>query len=289
MQSDSPHQPSSRSQPLRPPSELYLELLKLSLTAILRPEQYTPAPLPKEGVKGWLNGWIGNRLRNDGFEIVRRKEFNYAERYRGSECWPLEAETMIGIPRLNNVQKCVESVLRDGVPGDLIETGVWKGGTTIFMRALLEVLGNRNRRVWVADSFKGVPPPSADLYPADAGDFHHTYPLDASLETVRENFRKYGMLDDRVQFLEGWFKDTLAVAPIKEIAVMRLDGDIYESTMDALKPLYPKLSIGGYCIIDDYQVHKPCAMAVEDYRSAHGITEPIELIDHTAVYWRRER
>jgi len=56
-----------------------------------------------------------------------------------------------------------------------------------------------------------------------------------------------------------------------------------------LKPLYPKLSVGGYCIVDDYQVHKPCAMAVDDYRGSLGITEPIQLIDHTAVYWRRER
>jgi O-methyltransferase len=176
------------------------------------------------------------------------------------------------------------------VPGDLIETGVWRGGSTILMRAVLEAYGVRDRRVWVADSFAGLPPPSPEKYPADLGDTFHTYPeLAVSLEKVQANFAKYGLLDGQVRFLEGWFKDTLPGAPIERLAVARLDGDMYESTMDALVALYPRLSIGGYLVVDDFGAVPACRKAVEDYRAEHGIDEPIEAVDWTGVFWRRER
>jgi O-methyltransferase len=209
-------------------------------------------------------------------------------RATGRECWPPEAESMIGLLRLENIQQCIESVIRDKVPGDVIETGVWRGGATIFMRAALEAYGDQERIVWVADSFEGLPPPDEN-YPADAGDSHFTYsPLAVSMEQVQANFRRYKLLDDRVRFLKGWFKDTLPTAPIERLSVMRLDGDMYQSTMDAITALYPKLSVGGYCIVDDYLWHKPCAQAVEDYCKMNGITKTIHKVDWTGVYWQKE-
>ena len=77
-------------------------------------------------------------------------------------------------------------------------------------------------------------------------------------EEVKANFRRYGLLDDQVRFLPGWFKDTLQDAPIDRIAVLRLDGDLYESTIQALDALYPRVSPGGFCIIDDYLAVKAC-------------------------------
>ena len=184
---------------------------------------------------------------------------------------------------------CVTDVLRRGVPGDLIETGVWRGGSVIFMRAILAAYGDAARKVWVADSFEGLPPPDP-RYAADAGDVFHGFEvLAVSLEQVKANFARYSLLDERVQFLKGWFKDTLATAPIGPLAVARLDGDMYESTMDALRPLYPKLSVGGYLIVDDYGTVPGCKQAVDEYRKEHGITEPIIDIDGWGVYWRRER
>jgi O-methyltransferase len=103
---------------------------------------------------------------------------------------------------------------------------------------------------------------------------------------VRSNFAKYGLLDDQVVFLKGWFKDTLPVAPIGKLALIRLDGDMYGSTMDALLALYPKLSPGGYCVIDDYALDG-CKKAVTDYRKNSGISAPIEHIDWTGAYWRK--
>jgi O-methyltransferase len=210
------------------------------------------------------------------------------ERRRCGGDWPPFAETMIGLQRLDNLQHCIEAVLRDRIPGDLIETGVWRGGATIFMRAVLEAYGDRERTVWVADSFRGLPRPDA-RYPADAGDLLWTAQLLAvSLEEVKRNFMRYGLLDDRVKFLAGWFKDTLPTAPITHLALLRLDGDLYESTMIALTALYPKLSPGGFLIIDDFDAMPPSRKAVEDYRNAHDIAEPVELINCGGAFWRKK-
>jgi len=197
-------------------------------------------------------------------------------------------ETMIDRVALDTLDACVRTVIREGVPGDLIETGVWRGGACILMKAVLTAMGDTSRTVWVADSFRGLPKPDAGTYPADAGDTLWMDSLGVSVETVKRNFRKYGLLDDRVRFLEGWFKDTLPSAPIDRLALMRLDGDLYESTIQALTALYPKLSIGGFCLIDDYGAIPACAKAVHDFRDRHGITEPLEMPQNPGpAHWRR--
>jgi len=145
------------------------------------------------------------------------------------------SHTMIGRKRLDNLQSCMEKIVRSNIPGDFIETGVWRGGTTIFMRGFLASYDIKDRFVWVADSFKGVPPSSheedkeidlsASVLPV----------LAVSLEKVKELFSRYDLLDSQVKFLKGWFKDTLHTAPISKLSLLRLDGDLYESTMDALE------------------------------------------------------
>ena len=94
------------------------------------------------------------------------------------------------------------------------------------------------------------------------------------------------MLDDQVKFLKGWFCDTLPTAPIERIALLRMDGDLYSSTMDALKYLYPKVSPGGYVIVDDYNSWAACRQAVNEYRLEHGIHEALIPVDPHAVYWK---
>jgi len=196
---------------------------------------------------------------------------------------------MIGLRRMDNIQYCLEQVIRDDVPGDLIETGVWRGGACIFMKANLMAWGDTTRNVWVADSFQGLPKPDPSRFPADAGDtLHKRGGLSVGADQVRHNFERYGVLDDRVKFLVGWFKDTLPTAPIESLSVMRLHGDMYESTWQAIEPLYPKLSPGGFCIVDDFGSHgSQAGQAVHDYRKAHGIDEEIVDIDGFGAYWRK--
>lgn len=202
--------------------------------------------------------------------------------------WPSVAHTMIGRYRMANIRQVVEQVLRDDIPGDLIETGVWRGGACIYMRGILLAHEVTDRKVYVVDSFEGLPPPNPNMYPADKDDLHHTFQaLAVSLEDVRRNFDKYGLLDDRVVFLKGWFKDVLPTAPIEQLAVLRLDGDMYESTMDGLVNLYHKLSVGGFIIIDDFAL-PGCRQAVSDFRVMYDIQEQLYNIDNMGSYWRKE-
>jgi O-methyltransferase len=227
-------------------------------------------------------------LKAGDLMLVRKRPFDQRKRDLGQD-HPADAETMMGMQRLTTLQRCVEAVLADDIPGDLVECGVWRGGACILMRAVLEAYGDKTRRVWVADSFAGVPPPDTANYKADKGmRFDRLAHILAVPETeVRANFRRYGLLDDQVRFLPGWFKDTLHDAPIDRIAVLRLDGDLYESTIQALDALYPRLSPGGFCIIDDYHVVKPCRQAVTDYRAKHGVSAEIVDIDGSGVLWRK--
>ncbi len=197
---------------------------------------------------------------------------------------------MVGLERLNNVQACLERVITDNVPGDFIETGVWRGGASIFARAVLLALGSR-RSVYVADSFCGFPPPRE----GDDGDPHHTinYPyLSVSLTDVQSAFERYGLLDGQVKFVQGYFHETLpSLSGLW--SVIRADADSYSSTMTILNSLYPALSIGGYVILDDYVpgdvAPNGCRRAVDDFRAARGITEPLQQIDWAGMFWRRER
>jgi len=260
---------------------LYLDLMKRCLTNFI----YGNAEQEIISRKGFKKMLVAALFEKDVY-LAKAKPFDREKRKKGLD-WPVTAHTMIGMERLDNLQYCMEQVLQNSIPGDVIETGVWRGGSTIFMRAILKAYNVVDRRVWVADSFQGLPPPDENLYPQDAGDVHHTIDeLKISLEQVKANFESYGLLDDQVKFLKGWFKDTLPLAPIDRLALIRLDGDMYESTMDALKALYPKLSVGGYLIVDDYCISS-CAKAVHDYRAQHGITEEIIPIDGTGVYWKR--
>jgi O-methyltransferase len=225
------------------------------------------------------------QLAKHKLEIVSTVDFDPAKCEEGGS-WPAEAETMVGTKRLDNIEYCITQILRDGVRGDFIETGVWRGGAAIYMLAVLKAF-EASRDVWMADSFEGLPKPNPK-HAADAGDIHWKFShiLAVSLEEVKANVQRYGLLDEKVHFLKGWFCDTLPTAPLEKVALMRLDGDMYGSTMDAFESLYPKLSHGGFCIIDDYALDG-CRKAVHDYRSQHGIGEEMVKIDHSAVFWRK--
>jgi O-methyltransferase len=262
---------------------LYLDLLKQVLTRNLMLDQEVRDVRPRG-----LAGMFTDAARRKGYRLVAPMPGSQAERAavraEGKD-WPSTAETMIGLARLDNLQHCIETALADNVPGDVIETGVWRGGACIFMRGVLAAHDVTDRKVWVADSFKGLPEDDG----RDPGDIFHTYEaLAVDLDTVRRNFERYGLLDDQVVFLEGWFKDTLPDAPIEHLAVVRLDGDMYGSTWDAIDALYPKLEPGGFLIVDDYGAVEGCRRAITDYREAHRVTEPIEEIDWAGVFWRKD-
>ncbi len=297
------------------PHQLYLDMVKRAVTNIIYQDESE------------FYYDRGKTLRADGFDLYRRTE--------GVD-FPTKAHTMVGMRRLNNLQECIETVLREDIDGDIIESGALCGGASIFARAVLKAHGDTDRRVFVCDTFMPQPPsppvflflifwpmlwlaasipsrwwqrrlffilqqmqksfprcndPSDDVvqfvmdmlrYPRV---FHK---LATSLDDVKSHFARYGLLDEQVVFLKGFFSDTMPTAPIEQLSVLRLDGDTYESTMDVLEPMYSKLASGGFCIVDDYCI-SDCRRAVNEYRAKHGIKDPITIIDQGGAYWRKSR
>jgi hypothetical protein len=142
----------------------------------------------------------------------------------------------------------------------------------------------------VADSFEGLPPPDATRFPADRrSSFHVFRELAVSEAEVRRNFAAYDLLDEQVVFVKGFFEHTLAGIPAERFALARLDGDMYQSTMEGLMHLYGRLSEGGFIVIDDYGALSGCRQAVHEFRDANSIKDEIRPIDGSAVWWQKSR
>lgn len=278
-------------------ADLYIDLLKQSLTASLydesawRPARRHGVPLallrdPKKFIWRVMQNLVVSVFEKFNLILVRNRPY-VADVREGGLDWPCFGFTMVGLRGLDNIQQCVEKILDENVPGDFVETGVWRGGSCIFMRALLSQHSISDRAVWCCDSFEGMPVIGNKDKSFDSTNElnSHDY-LSVTLEQVQANFRRFGLLDDRVKFLKGWFSDTLPTAPIDRISLLILDGDYYESTKDALTYLYPKMSPGGVVIIDEYQGWIGCRTAVDEYREQHGIHADLQKIHMNAVYWR---
>lgn len=267
--------------------EMYLDLLKRTLTGALFASEYERHTLrPGRLLLRCLHRVAKRILAPLGLELVRLVRSgpeDYVESGHEARNRVEAAETMLGTRQLDQMQFCINDVCDRGIPGDVLEAGVWRGGMTIFMRAVLKARRDSSRRVWVVDSFAGLPNPdaNADSFGWKGGD------MAVSLDEVKSNFMRYGLLDDQVTFLKGFFSDSLPNAPVSALSVLRVDADLYESTLDVLNSLYPKLTPGGYAIFDDYQNLKDCRRAVDQYRQANGISDPISKIDSRAVFWRR--
>jgi len=273
------------------PRALYLDLLKKSVLGELHLENEVRLLYLRECIEG------GERLDLATLHDIRRRRAPMYEEYRrcrsqgriyGARLANLGfPHTMVGEARLDNVHRCLDAILADGIPGDLIECGIWRGGTAIFMAGFLAAHRVEDRCLWVADSFQGLPPPAG---PEDDG-------LDLSREqwpslaidrpTVEDLFERYGLRDARVRFLEGWFRDTLPSAPMAELALLRIDADLHSSTTDVLESCYDLVAPGGFVIVDDYGCIPQCRRAVDEFRTRRNIGGAPEPVDWTAVYWRK--
>jgi O-methyltransferase len=238
----------------------YLDLLKLCLCDLAGSSTISIGAMPDGTV-------MSRELRGEELRL----------RAAGMD-WPLQGMTMVGLARLDDLQHCVETLVRDGVAGDLIEAGAWRGGASMLMRATLDSLGEE-RTVCVADSFQGFPQEAAEEL--SGFDF-----LAVPLEEAQASFARLG-LGRGVEFVPGFFEKTLAGFAGRQWALVRLDGDTYESTRAALEALYPGLARGGFLVVDDYGSFEGCRRAVDEFRHTHAIGDPLEQIDWTGARWRR--
>lgn len=257
----------------------YLELIELSLTGSLlpeaargecHPERQPPSPRGKVGTCSAVN---------QGPFIVHR-------RLVGRD-WPTHGVTMVGHARLHNLRHCLQSAIAQNVPGDFVELGVWRGGASIYARALLEVYEQRERSVRLFDAFGRIPGYGA------ASKF-----LAVTLPEVEDNFKAYG-LHEGVEFNAGLYNETLPQFYHKHkdnrfarIAVLRIDGNFYESYQDALYYLWEFVPVGGFVIFDDYvEGHNAPWLGHfwAEFKLAHGLREKLHAVDWTSSYFRKEK
>jgi O-methyltransferase len=268
----------------------YLQLLKKALVNLIYPEhelrlRYLEAAPPASDRLGLQRALRDLRYADAASfaELVACKQDG--QNFRGAVT--RDAHTMVGLRRLENIEWCAAQIFAAGIEGDFMEAGVCQGGASIFMRGLQVAYAQEHRRMWVADSFEGLPAPHSEV---DAGlDFtEERMPwLAASLTSVQDNFRTYDLLSDQVRFVKGWFSESLVAAGVEKIVLLRVDADLYESTRDVLLALYDRVMPGGFIIVDDYHAFRACRTAVDEFRAGRGIVDPLRRVDWTATYWQK--
>jgi hypothetical protein len=242
----------------------YLELLKRVLTDTVTESE------PHRGAPGFAEWFISH----------------YFENQRPFTCVPVE--------RLDHLEQCIRQVIAERVPGDLLEAGIWRGGVTMFMRAVLKELDVTDRRVWGADSFEGLPrptrgPSAKETIAFDSPAMERLGRLAVPRSRVEQGFRRFGLMDEQVRLLPGWFDASLPQAPIDQLAILRIDADFYASTLDVLNVLYEKVSPGGFIVVDDYGEDNwtDCRAAVDEFRRARAVTEAMEPVDPYCWFWQK--
>lgn len=231
-----------------------------------------------------VNNWVENGTFPEESVIRQIMEKQIDEHRLEGLDWPEDAVTMIGLKRMNNLHQMLDYVRTNNIEGDLMETGVWKGGATIFMKLYCDIYG-LDKKVFVCDSFAGLPKPSGK-FQQDHGDTHYAEPkLAISLEQVQNHFKIFKCLDEKVIFIKGFFGETLPNNNlIEKLAILRMDGDMYESTYDVFYSCYDKLVDSGVCIIDDFCL-KGARECTHDFRQARNIQDILVTVDRCGVYW----
>lgn len=189
---------------------------------------------------------------------------------------------MLSSRRGRALHRLARTVDREGVPGALVDCGVWNGGSSVLL-----ALGGPGRIVWCFDSFEGLPEPD----PRDGEEsFRYVGDCRGAVEKLREGFDRLAP-GHPVEIRKGWFQNTLpeAVDAIGPIAVLHCDGDWYESVRLTLETLGPAVSPGGFVVIDDYGTWPGAREATDAYRRRLGSPPRMIKVDHTGYYWRTPR
>ena len=265
-------------------AERYLDLVARVLLRTAVEEEGVPwEPLPGSRAAALLE-----ELRAEAGEPLAVRvppAFDRAAREDG-RAWPPPGETLLGRARLDHLAACVRTVLDDGVSGDVVECGVWRGGSAIMLRAALSAHGGDARTLWLADTFAGDPDPDPATFPDDAVAIGAARVAGVPRAGVEAAFERFGLGTSGLRFVEGPFRATLPAVPVRQIALLHLDAALYEPTFVALEALYGRLAPGGFVVVDDYGVAEPCRRAVDEFRADHAVADPLEQVDWTAVSWR---
>lgn len=227
--------------------------------------------------RGNINGCFPSDFSSDEKELI-----DFAKNY-----------TMTSQERMVTLLRAVEYIVKENVKGDIVECGVWRGGCMMLIASKLKQLNCNNKNLFLCDTFDGMPEPSkndVNLHGIDASSLL-SKEIDkysgnniwcyASLGDVKENVSKTKYNPSKIHYLQGKVEQTLPNDLIKEISLLRLDTDWYESTKHELESLYDRLVVGGVLIIDDYGHWGGAKKAVDEFFGNRGIKIFLNRIDYT--------
>jgi O-methyltransferase len=239
--------------------------------------------------KVFLRRYLGNKLgyRPD-FSLEREVSLEEKQIIKA-----VSPYTFTGFERLVALFQAVRHISERNIPGDIVECGVWRGGSMMAVALALKEIGETDRELYLFDTYEEIPDPTSldvDIL-GRTGSFLHERAKErnkgvpaktASLQEVKQNILSTGYPEDKIHFIKGKVEETIPCSGLSQIALLRLDTDYYESTLHELNHLFPILSIGGALIIDDYGHWQGAKIAVNEYFDKHQ-QYPIFLhrIDYT--------
>lgn len=193
--------------------------------------------------------------------------------------------TMVADAKLVDLARQVVAVLAMNIPGDFVECGVWRGGAAFLIADILRQAGVTGRKVWLFDSFEGLPAPEAIdgqaalEYARDTHSPRYRNNCQVSLEDVQDVAARLG-LTPHTEFVKGWFEHTLPACRnrVGTIAILRIDADWYSSVKSCLDNLYDQVADGGFVLFDDYYAYDGCALAVHEFLGSRGLSYRIESV-----------
>jgi hypothetical protein len=203
--------------------------------------------------------------------------------------------TMVTHQRMNNMFELTKYCEKNNIKGDYVECGVWKGGV-VAICAYVKNKYHSKKNIWLFDSFEGLPEPSRDdgkeaIHYARGKSDGKLVTINkcvSTLNDVKKLFKENNISWNHVIVKKGWFQDTIPKNTIRNIAILRLDGDWYESTKICIDNLYEKIIPNGFLIIDDYYRWKGCKKAIDEYFNKQKITPTYHRIDADSVYVIKE-
>lgn len=248
-----------------------------------------------------------NLMNQDGYN----KMIKYIDKYMRNICYlhytkqipNIYIYSMLSIEGLANIENSTKQILQNNIPGDFVECGVWRGGTGIIIKKILQQFNDKKRKIFLLDSYEGMEnleksntltendklDELCSYILNDAEKYFNRKLIETDYDEVIKNLKHFDCYDKNTILLKGWFNDKFPFDTIERISFLRLDCDYYYPTKVCLEKLYNKISKGGIIILDEYYLEFMGEKnAVDEFRTKNNITSKIIPVDNNIGYWIKE-
>jgi len=202
-------------------------------------------------------------------------------------CHRIRKHTVVDIARLKMLYKLTKEIDIASVPGDIVECGVFKGGSAVLITRAAH-RSHFDRRIWLYDSFEGLPRPTKEDGSEALERFHEGWNR-GDMSEVKKLFETFSVLDSRVHFVKGYFHDTFQSISMSQIALLHIDADWYHSVKLCLERFYEFVQPGGFIALDDYGRWEGCRKATDEFIEKHNLNVKLVPVDGVEHYFQKPR